>query len=694
MIGNQPLARVDLVGGTDERWVTDPTTTLKLQNVRWDPRGGWERAPGASKILPDSQGVNPFTGQGEVMSMHWFAAHDGGPQYLLWEFATPNNNDLGRLVVFNGSARYWDVLATDRFTSDAPWQRTQYCAIGGSCWILNGVNQPLRFDGRTVFPAGFARPAPSVIATGYNDGFQWGTTAFGLGLGTAYTNTTAGTGEYAYVITEKNEYGTRSPPSAAYGSVKWFIKNQGSAGTVYTKYFVQVRIPPPSSTSVVARELWRTQNLSGLGVQEGVTFYKVMDLQGQGSFPVDDGMPDQYLGEALDTTAYGSWPAGAKYMIQFKNCGWLAGMALEPDRVYRSEPGDFENYPAKNNYRIGTPDSGDITGWCVYRNALVIFKRRGVFFIVGDTVNGFQVYTITETLGCASPNAIQDVPGLGLVFPSEDGMYAIRGTLQPNDTAAAIAPVAPELADYYRWQVNHSAMINACAAVDTRNREYIVSVPVGGQPQNQMALVYHIDRQSWSFRPDLNAACFTTTHDQRRYVLIGSNNASHPGVHVYTPGYATVDGQAITMQVQGQYLPLAGTYEHASPATLNMRFVEYGTNQYNVTVYQDRRPTALTAGGQTRSMLDQEFLGSPQPTWDSSTWSAVETWGHAQPTVGSIDVVASPNGIGSAKEWRFVWSTTARAQFLGFEVRGGSNGVKDIPPINSVLGTGTVATTG
>jgi len=696
--GDVGALRIDGLAGSDERWTTAPNRALKIQDAFYDRRGGWERCGGTEKILRDSQGTSPFAGWGKIQSMHWFSRHNGGPQYLVFELGPADADGLTRLCYFNGSTNNWTVIKdaagndiTNRYTTDQPWQRTQYAAVGNNLWIINGENEPIRFDGRIGHKAGFDGPAPSVTVQGYTDGFLWGTTYAGLGLGTPATADrvmiagvqnnagTAGYADYAWVITEENLFGTRSPPSPIYGAVKWRVDQSNvddgtgvNAGTQGTKFFADIRIPPPSGTHVFRRALWRTQNTTGVDPGMARTYYLVDDdLAGQGSFPYVDGKPDNALGFQLQPEKIGPFPRGAKYMCFFKQRAYYAGMPDNPDRLYYSEPGDPENVPAQNWFSLGNSDNGEITGLREARNGLVTFKRRGVFMIMSDDGVTLTPKTIDKSRGCAAPNSIREVPGVGLVFASDEGVFRLTGSIQQGDDPAAIQPLTDTLADFWTWQVNRTAMMNAWGEVYHRDDEYWLSVPLAGNPRNQMVCVYHYLTGVWSFRPDINAACLAETHDHRGYLYIGSNDdTSHPGIHVYSRAYSTKDGVAIAFQIQTSWLDLGGVYEHFIPEQVIIRALAYGTASMTVTVYRDRSATAVTVGGQTRKMEDAETILAPPPVWGTATWSlsATERWGRASPTVFPV-AIGAPDAGATSKEFMVQIDCTSRVQILGLTLR-------------------------
>lgn len=684
MHGDRAALRVDGIEGCDERWAVTPDKAIRLNNVRYDLRGGWERAGGTGKILQNSQGGAPFAGQGQVHSIHWFSEHNGGPQWLLWEMGA-------KLVYLNGSANSWVTLKTDRYTTYTPWQRSQYAATGNNCWIVNGYNEPIRFHYGVAHKAGFDAPAPPVIADGYTEGFTWGTSYRSLGLGEpgfgdgTFSDGEAGGGEYAYLLTEMNEFGTMSPPSPVYAAVKWQINATDlSRKNVNTKYFTRVRIPSPSGDHVMRRLLWRTKNLRGLGVQDGVRYYLCAELQGAGSFPHVDALPDQYLGRELKAQDIGLFPAGAKHMAIFKSHAWYAGMPNDPDCVYRSEAFDYENVPAANRYPIGNADSGEIVGMRETSNCLIVYKRRGIFMIMDDGPNHpFVVKTVTLEVGCAAPNSIRDVPEHGQFFAADDGVYVLIGSYQQGSAHVDVKRYSDSLADFWRWRVNRSALMNAWAVVNHLEAQYMLSVPIDGAVDNKMCLVFHYTQGGWTFSPDMNAACMTETHDHRSQVYIGSNDdTSHPGVHAISPWYTTYDGTTLTVSAESPWISATGGYAQMTPTTVLVRCVGYGDPAYSLTFYKNRRQTLLNTA-QSRYSTDPEYENDKYDRWGAGLWDTSALWERAQPTTVRFDVGQASNKM---REFKFNLSNSGRAQIIGFRVDAGVG--PEQKQLNSVLGTG------
>lgn len=683
--GAQRALRISGFSGVDEHHVQPPEAFSYLQDARWDDRGGWELCGGTQPILTESQGVDPFAGQGVVSSIFWYSQHNGVPQRLLWEMGS-------KLVYFDGPGKSWIELATDRYTTDMPWQGTQYVQMGNDVWIINGINEPLRFDGRSTYSAGYRSRAPNVNAECVSEGFIVGAISLAaLGLGTAATDTTDGGGEYGYLLTEVNAKGTESLPSAAPSVIRWRIVASGVADT-QPRYFAKVSVPGSNNDDTVGRWLYRTVNSYGTGLQDGARYYRVAYIPGNHEVIHVDARNDSYLGSELDFNQVGSWPRSAKFAAVYKGRIFLSGMTEDPDIVVWSRTDQPESFPVANYFRL-SGGSGPVTGMYVFRNALFVFRQRGVYMIMLSQQDAFTIRMLEYNTGAESNKAICDVPGIGLVFVSQDGVRVLTGSLQAGDEAADINLLSGPLADYWRWRVNQPALANAAMAVYHADREMWVSVPIDGQPRNRMVLVFHygVPGGAWSFRPDLNVGCMVETGDHRGYLYLGSNDdTDHPGVHTYSLGFADKDGVAKSFLAKTAHVDLGGVYAHPAVLEVTVRLLTYGSNPLTLTPYKDRRPEAAQTAA-TRKQLDADYRDPSSgfqavPVWGAAEWSALstQTWWTATPTTVRWDI--STKG---SKEFQVALSATTKVQVLGMEYQVAYTSTHTVDVMNAVLPTGS-----
>lgn len=684
------------LGGIDERWAAEAQNAAVLQDARRDPRGGWTRCGGYRAILEPvtdpKDGVSTisaFLGEGKIHSMHWVAHHNGGIQYLLFEMGS-------QLVYFNGSTQSWEVLASDRYETDQPWQRTQYVSVGNNTWIINGQNAPLRFDGERLHRAGFDGPPAAPTARCINEGFVCGSTLPDMGLGAASTYDDGGHGLYAWVRTLVNEFGTESPPSAASNVVTWAdqpledIKDNDAnvmqwADVGGSRYFADLDLPDSNDEGAVASRLYRTRDATLGTLNYGTTYHFLREIKTKTRIKLIDVASDAALLSPLDPMAFGPWPKGAKYIVSWQGCTWAAGMPEYPDRLARSAPLQSENFPPGNIYTIGGSDSGEITGLYASKNVLFVFTRRAVFIVVGNPVSGFEPRDFSNEDGCDAPNSIREIPGAGVVFASRLGVYLIPLTEAAIDVPGSRpVRISRQVDDFWRNRVTHTALMNAYGRVYRPDEEYVLLLPVDGQPENSVALVFHYagGRADWSFRPKQPFACAVESHDHRRCLFMGSNDdEDHPGVHVYSPGWPDKDGEAIEFKYETTPLEYGlGKYENFSVKTVQVWVLGYGNTDVRLDYYIDRRQAKKNATQKRRDAQDPTYQ---IPVWGKAKWSATETWYKHRPIPIRFDIDAT------CREFAFHVEPESRIQIIDWELGIKPGPTREIRTLNTAIPTGT-----
>ena len=87
----------------------------------------------------------------------------------------------------------------------------------------------------------------------------------------------------------------------------------------------------------------------------------------------------------------------------------------------------------------GTINIGeDLTGLIVYRDQLIIFTRRKIFRLTGDTIANFSLEPITLDIGCVSEDTIQEIGG-DIMFMAPDGLRLLSATDRIGDFGLATA---------------------------------------------------------------------------------------------------------------------------------------------------------------------------------------------------------------------------------------------------------------
>ena len=665
-----PVSRLKVhpLRGMDQRWRAQPTSADEIQDMTWVEQDGWTDGPGYRTIVADyySSGsaqeqqssatlTNVFDSESKITSLHWFSQHTGAIQWLIWE------TSAGQLKAFNGSKAPSGVFnylrdrdgnqfnGTDRTRTynSTPSVKTQSFTYGGRLYLLNGKDEAVVFDGRKADPCGFGNMAgqasPDVLdKTEGSDPIL--VTDNRIGIGSKEDDLTQG---YRYKITFVNERGQESEASFRSESITF---TNTSTSTVVAA----VRIPLGPS-NCVARRIYRTLNLyisgelvTGYGSDTRTSadeYYFHSEVQDNITEVITDVIPDALLGSVLDETQLGSWPFNATLGAVFKNTVFLSGMMTNEVRF--SRPLHPEVFPSGNLFQIGDSVQGPITAMYPTKNALVVFKQLGIYLIKGDPANGFYAQTLTLDAGCAAPDSIKELPGLGLAFLSESGLFLLEGALTNTGNPTSVVKLSSYLPVLFD-RINKSAIVNASAAVDRKNGEYILSLPTVSNPDPMIILKYHYNIGEWSVSENWPIGCMVTTGDHRGYVIFGSHDdTALPGLFVLSKGWPNKGG---VYNVEPSYTSTHMDFGHVYSSVHPLRFlvytVGYGNNDIKCNFKINRQLDSIYASDKSH---DQRYSLDSLPLYGETKFGGfidgeAARFAEHRPVVVRFDVSASHKG--------------------------------------------------
>lgn len=777
----------------------------------------------------------------KIVSLHWFAQHNGARQWLIFEEENGKlNPETGNvepdgttsLKVFDGSlskkfstaSELPDALPpvkpfktlleygrSDSFTKTSPVNKrlkndltppTQSQSFGGRIYLVNGYDEPLVFDGDICERAGFASTPPAPTAAGnvyttsmtfcfatgdgtaFDDdlgrepwvtaetlrpdnigyyglnqnipywglgsasgaqigagGYYWPYGSFGtegapVGGGGASASTADELfsnlfemklkfymGEqidericgYQYKVTYVNERGQESEASAS--SNLAIIKN-GTGGEKFAQHgkgSITLSIPK-GPKECVARRIYRTRNcydsagnLYTRGRQR--TFYFLAEVPDNMTTQYVDGHPDTALSSRLEVRDLGNFPSRTKYLAVFKNTMFAAGSDF--NEIQYSAPLFPEVFPKDNVISVGDDDGGPITGMRATKNALVVFKSRGIYLIKGSPGGGFVAQTLNQDIGCVAPNSIAEVPGLGLVFLSEKSVHLLEGALENTGSITGVVNIGAEIPNQFE-RLNQAASNKACASVYLRDKEYWLAIPTDGSAKNNMCLIYHYEIGSWSTRFDFPIECMLTTKDHRGYLMIGSNdteNKKRNGLLVYTRGSdkkgeittgATFSATAESdlsddetkkvVVFETEPVPITSIYETVSndyssvfsnfrPAHIMSYSVGYGDNGLDVNTRVNRsidQVRTITQSG------DQQDPNERYPVYGSAKWD-VDRWAEYRPIVLRHDISTTHKGPVRELSIAFSSADNNKIEIIGYDLEAKVGEQRNIKPLNKAL---------
>jgi len=591
---------VERLRGMDQRYYTRAEAAALIEEMTWDPYDGWKKSGGYDLVTQDLYNWHKTNPRGlRITSIH---SYSKGKNFNEIIFET-NTGALCRLnigkgkgtppgidglfsvdpfeflkdiddIEYNGntigfvpteaipSIEGTTPLGRKRFVPRVNDIGSQSCTFGGRLYMVNGVDDPIVYDGRRVHRAGFnqkpAQPKGSVVMRRYHNTFMaeggedgryfLGTKLKNIGLGSLkpkgakYTLPDSdGTAKaknfidgkvcgYQYKVTFVNERAQESSMSEASEMVRFECADG-------KKRFVSLELPI-GDKSVVARRIYRTRDLlddfgNPIGPEFGRNFYFVREIEDNETTRFEDLLADSNLGSLTDDFDFGDMPIGSRFIASFKNCLFLAG---GPDNLVQfSASGMPEVFPKRNMIDLGDADAGKITGMYASTNTLAVFKEKGIYLITQKQDGGFQYKTISRDVGCVSPRSIRDIPFTGLAFLSEKGVFVLKGFLENTDTATEIVNLSTPIKEVID-RICVSSSFGSVGCVDRTKKEYLLCVPTIGA-ENNLLLVWHYDVGAWSIRKNYPMNCAVETKGGQSRIFFGSNRDDMPGIFVINDYY-------------------------------------------------------------------------------------------------------------------------------------------------------------
>lgn len=712
----QPQNRLSvstLIGLDTESQPADARAPLKLVNMTVDTKTqGWRHAGGYERYVPEVlANYEPFTSLGRVDSVYVFSQNgharysilleSGGALYLLYEAGGSTS-----------SSYYSPGLETVRATRTVPTATQQascFATVGDRCLVTNGYDRPLLLTlwplgpstsvtssllGLTERTLGWARvPAapgvfgvqvihanatpsdPTTVKAGrvplfcpVQDGAWSYPGRIGLGGSSASSENA-----YRYRVSFISDTGSESPVSDFSEIVRWAIPS-GDSGF---KYGVAITIPTgPSGT--VARRIYRTANL-GADSTGSSTAYFIADVNNNCETLFFDAN-ESYGTAAPGVTESVTMPAPeARFCSFFQGCVFIDGGASQSRRLYYSNENRPDQFSAADYIELSS-DGGGVTGLFAHYNMLVVMRESGVDIITGNYPN-FISRTVSLGVSCRSPHSADSVPGVGVVFLTEQGVFALRGGVDGGSSIDIVELSRPIHSEVQRISREFSS--RAVGRYCPNSREYHLYVAADGNDRPDLGLVYHVDKQGWSTRTgypvgaldrlpngDLvfghNLGYVANENDETGLFVISRSMTTKgslvPPVQ-QTPGYFA-PGAAPSCIFSSPWLDMGDMEGKKQVQEVVLHVVASGDEPITVKFYRNHRYTSDSDGSRKFQPTDEAELSVfDKAVLGSTTSKLAAAW---QPQV--VVPVRFPTPAGACGWFRFEVEAAADITIVGYDV--------------------------
>ena len=500
---------VNELAGINELEPQTPSHLSELVNWKTDDiTGGWSSKLGYEMYFTYRNDWVPFQSMAKVDSLFYFNRHQGAQDSILFEAG----GVLYHLFE-HGATPTKQALVSDRTIPGAVEQSTQYLPFGQFVCIVNGYDKPIKYRAwpiihhsasshpfkPEIYPLGFHRvPGTPVVWEVIVDPTQTSNNLNGisvwftnneLGLGIA---TDAKKNKYRYRVSYINNAGSESPLSSPSNIVEWT-----TAATEY-KYALAVEIPL-GDNDIVARRIYRTKNFSDDAGNSGDIYYYVNDIPNNFEGLYIDSTPDLALGSvAPDNSDSVLFPAtDCRFTGIYKDCLFIDGGKSNDTVIYYSNPTKPDQYQALNFITVGNRQGGGITGFFGYFGYMLVFRENSIDVIQGDFPN-FVATPFQQHIGTRAIDTVTMVPGLGVVFLTVDGVYAVGGNLEYSDTTN-VKKISHGIQETIS-RMNVTNIAQATAVYSEKHREWHCYFCVDGSSINNIGIIFHTDKQVWSVR--------------------------------------------------------------------------------------------------------------------------------------------------------------------------------------------------
>lgn len=451
----------------------------------------------------------------------------------------------------------------------------------------DGTRHLLTVDGGDLrYTAG--TPTSTSVTSGYSTAgnFEFATTQdrvyFGNGINANQVyDKTASYGGVGYSVPQTKVMGAQTPssaPTAALGAAGSNVPAGGHTYKVTFLYYGSEESNGSSSSNLVTVTGANEQvDLTSVPIGGyGVTARKIYRDDNDGVYVLVGTISNNTATIFSDTVAAGTTPIPTDNGIPptfgltklFLDRLWFAQISGEPFTVYFSEVG-LPDIVQSTNFIDANPED-PITGLAVYRGRLIIFNRKSMGQILGDTKDSFRYESIqgsnNQAIGCVDTRTIQEVVLQGvpiLVWLSDRGFYGFNGS--------SIFYLSDNIEDLVNVNIKQ-AVIQKNQNVDTTDADFTAGTSSDGIAiaGGQVSVRGYVDgtgtvgsnpRRTWNDTADWDGGDSLdniSTIDQANELTIVDDFSEEPGTEGAKDG-VIADGIGIKLETSAPFIGESST---------------------------------------------------------------------------------------------------------------------------------------
>lgn len=487
----------DFSGGLNNKFsplLLAPNELSDVQNFTYDEKGTLQKRKGYVRHYATAFGTGP------IMGMTNYRKEDGTSRMV---------------VVCDGKIFYDKPQFSTLYNSQALWETTGTQRKFVDTTTTVGSVQHAKGQGtfslwRLASRIGLLG-GPKVLEEG-----QWVSNVIDISTVTDKTTGTVTLGQTiptgASIAVE-----TRVSPDGTTTWDAWLALGGGSSiQAVGTRNFLQVRARFNSTTrrrGVISSYQVKfdvtptvTTLTSGLSTSDRWEFATMNDIL----WGVD-GSDANIKWDATTLGTMGGTPPTCQHIVVHKNFMFLAGnSSANRSRLYFSDIGSPESWPALNFIDVGKGDGDAITGLQILNDQLAIYKDHSCWMLQGDSPTNFTLRKATDEAGTVSgKSTVISKNSAGIL--DRNGYFFFDGAR----VVLASEKIQGTLAGLNQRQLQKVAAV-------WYQKKIWIALPEGGPSQltNNVVIVFDTLRNAWTVFRGINASEFVIWRQQNADTLL------------------------------------------------------------------------------------------------------------------------------------------------------------------------------